>query len=163
MKRRGTVVGIATGYGMDGRRVAVRVMAKATFSPLHVVQTLSGCWVATSPGVKRPERDANQSPSTSAEVMNTWIYTSTPLPHTSSWGGDELSTRTTFLLFLCHPSSKQKRATKFTCCSHRLGDQKIYTYCDVLPGNATVITEFWIYYSLVTGLKLSLESLLIWN
>jgi hypothetical protein len=30
------------------------------------------------PGVKRPGREADHSPSTTAEVKNTWIYTSTP-------------------------------------------------------------------------------------
>jgi hypothetical protein len=34
--------------------------------------------VALSPGVKRPRREANHSPSASAEVKKTWIYTSTP-------------------------------------------------------------------------------------
>jgi hypothetical protein len=34
--------------------------------------------VALSPGVKRPGRDADHSPPTSAEVKNTWNYTSTP-------------------------------------------------------------------------------------
>jgi hypothetical protein len=54
------------------------------FSPLHVVQTGSGAhqpiqWVpgALSPGVKRPGREADHSPPTSAAVKNTWIYTST--------------------------------------------------------------------------------------
>jgi hypothetical protein len=37
-------------------------------------------WVlgAISPGVKRPGREANHSPPTSAEVKNTWFYISTP-------------------------------------------------------------------------------------
>jgi hypothetical protein len=37
-------------------------------------------WVpgALSPGVKRPGREDDHSPPTSAEVKNTWIYTSTP-------------------------------------------------------------------------------------
>jgi hypothetical protein len=37
-------------------------------------------WVpgALSPGVKRPGRDADHSPRTSAEVKKMWIYTSTP-------------------------------------------------------------------------------------
>jgi hypothetical protein len=37
-------------------------------------------WIpgALSPGVKRPGREANHSPPTSAEGNNTWIYTSTP-------------------------------------------------------------------------------------
>jgi hypothetical protein len=30
------------------------------------------------PGVKRPRREADHSPPTSAGVKNTWIYTSTP-------------------------------------------------------------------------------------
>jgi hypothetical protein len=38
---------------------------------------------APSPGVKWPEREADHSPPTSAEVKNPWIYTSTP--HTSLW------------------------------------------------------------------------------
>jgi hypothetical protein len=39
------------------------------FSLLHVVQTLS-------PGVKRPGREADHTPPTSAEVKKTWVYTS---------------------------------------------------------------------------------------
>jgi hypothetical protein len=37
-------------------------------------------WVrgALSPGVKRPGREADHSPPTSAEVKKTWVYTSTP-------------------------------------------------------------------------------------
>jgi hypothetical protein len=35
---------------------------------------------ALSPGVKQPRREADHSPSSSAEVKNTWIYTHTP-PH----------------------------------------------------------------------------------
>jgi hypothetical protein len=81
MKRRGSAVGIATGYGMDGRGLAVRVSGGANFSPLHVIQTISGYRGAPSPGVKRPEHETDQSPSTSAEVMNTWIYTSTTSPY----------------------------------------------------------------------------------
>jgi hypothetical protein len=57
------------------------------FSLLHVVQTGSGAHpisytmgtMALSPGVKRPGREADRSPPTSADVMKTWIYTSTPL------------------------------------------------------------------------------------
>jgi hypothetical protein len=33
---------------------------------------------ALSPRVKRPRSESNRSPPTSAEVKNTWIYTSTP-------------------------------------------------------------------------------------
>jgi hypothetical protein len=51
------------------------------FSVLHVVQTDSGTHRASYPmgnGVKQPGREADHSPSTSAEVKRTWIYTSTP-------------------------------------------------------------------------------------
>jgi hypothetical protein len=38
-------------------------------------------WVqrALSPGVKRPGREVDHSPTISAEVKKMWIYTSTPL------------------------------------------------------------------------------------
>jgi hypothetical protein len=84
---RDSAVGIATGYGLDGRGVGVRVPVGARFSPLHVVQTGPGASPASYPmgsgssfpGVKRPGREADDSPPTNAEVNNTWIYTSTPL------------------------------------------------------------------------------------
>jgi len=37
------------------------------------------------PGVKRPERDADHSSLSGAEVNDAWSYTS--LPNTSSWHG----------------------------------------------------------------------------
>jgi hypothetical protein len=42
-------------------------------------------WVpgALSPGVKRPGREVEHSPPSSAEIKRMWIYTSTP--HTPSW------------------------------------------------------------------------------
>jgi hypothetical protein len=39
---RGCAVGIATGYGLDGRGVKVLVLIGTTFSPPHDVQTGSG-------------------------------------------------------------------------------------------------------------------------
>jgi hypothetical protein len=52
-----------------------------TFSPRYRVQTGSGANPDTQilfPGVKRPDREADHSPSPSvAEVKNTWNYTST--------------------------------------------------------------------------------------
>jgi hypothetical protein len=40
----------------------------------------SDVWIlgALSLGVKRPEREADNSPPSSAEVKNAWSYTSTP-------------------------------------------------------------------------------------
>jgi hypothetical protein len=53
---------------------------------LHVVQTGSGVHPTSYtmgtgsyfPGVKRPGREVDHSPPTSAEVKKMWIYTSTP-------------------------------------------------------------------------------------
>jgi len=50
-----------------------------------------------SPGIKLPGRELVHSPPTSAEVKNTWNYTSTLLY--VSWGGDWLNTGTTVLYF----------------------------------------------------------------
>jgi hypothetical protein len=55
-------------------------------SLLDVVQTGSGAHPASYtigtdalfPGVKRPRREADHSPPVSAEVKNTWVYTSIP-------------------------------------------------------------------------------------
>jgi hypothetical protein len=41
------------------------------------------------PGVKRPGREADHSPQSSAEVKNAWSYTST-LPNTPSRSGAQL-------------------------------------------------------------------------
>jgi hypothetical protein len=56
------------------------------FSLLQVVQTGSGVHPTSYPmgtggsfpGVKRPGREADHSPPSSAEVKKMWIYTSTP-------------------------------------------------------------------------------------
>jgi hypothetical protein len=72
-------VGIATGYGLEFR--------SKEFSLFHVVRTGSGAHPAFyrmgtggsfTRGVKRLEREADQSSPISAEVKKTWIYTSTP-------------------------------------------------------------------------------------
>jgi hypothetical protein len=79
-------VGIATGYGMDGRGVGVRVPvgARSFSSPRHPDRfwgppsLLSNGYRGPFPRTKRPGCEADHSLSTSAEVKNTWIYTSTP-------------------------------------------------------------------------------------
>jgi hypothetical protein len=77
-------VGIATGYGLEGRGVGVRVPAEARFSFLHVVQTGSGAHSASYPVgtgsslVKRRGSEPGHSPQINAAVKNTWKYTSTP-------------------------------------------------------------------------------------
>jgi hypothetical protein len=62
-----SAVGIATGYGRDGRGVGVRVPVEARFSPLHVIQTGPGAHAASYPkgtgssflGVEWPGREAD--------------------------------------------------------------------------------------------------------
>jgi hypothetical protein len=82
---RDSVVGIATSYGLNDREVGVRVpIGSRIFSSLRCPDLgstqLPIQWVpgALSPGVKRPRREADHSPPTSAEVKKMWIYTSTP-------------------------------------------------------------------------------------
>jgi hypothetical protein len=78
-------VGIATGHGMDYREVGVRVLigsriiSTSSRPALNTKQTRIQ-WVpgALYPGVKRPGREADYSPRTSAEVKKMWIYISTP-------------------------------------------------------------------------------------
>jgi hypothetical protein len=86
---RGSVVGIATGYGLDERGVGFRVPEESRIfsSPRHPDRL----WVPLSlisngyrrpflPGVKRQGCEADHSPPTSVEVKKMWIYTSNP-PH----------------------------------------------------------------------------------
>jgi hypothetical protein len=84
---RDSVVGIATGYGLDDRGVGVRIPVGQEFSLLHVVQTVSGTHPASYAmgtgvsflrGVKRQARESDHSPPASAEVKKMWIYTYTP-------------------------------------------------------------------------------------
>jgi hypothetical protein len=74
-------------YGLDDRSSTVWFPAWAgNFSLHHRIQTGSGVHPASYPmstrgfslGVKRPKREADHSPPSSAEVKNAWSYTSTP-------------------------------------------------------------------------------------
>jgi hypothetical protein len=83
---RDSAVGITTDYGLDDQGVGVRVPVGARIStspcrPYPVlgptqppIQCVRGAFTL---GVKRPKREADHSPATSAEVKNTWIYMST--------------------------------------------------------------------------------------
>jgi hypothetical protein len=86
IKRRDTIVGIATGSGLDDRGVGVRVpsMVKDFLFSTSSRSTLGSTqppiqWVlgAISPGVKRTGREADHLTPTNAEVKKTWVYTST--------------------------------------------------------------------------------------
>jgi hypothetical protein len=79
---------IATGYGLDDQGVGIRVPlgARIFISPYrpywlwgHPASYAMGTGGSFSE-VKRPWGEADHSPSTSAEVKKTWVYTSTP-PH----------------------------------------------------------------------------------
>jgi hypothetical protein len=79
---------VALGYGLHYRGSRFRFPAGAgNFSLHHRVQNGSGAHPASYPmgtrgsfsGVKRPEREADHLPQSSAEVKNAWSYTSTPL------------------------------------------------------------------------------------
>jgi hypothetical protein len=86
-RSRNSVVGIATGYGLDYRGVGVPspgrvknfLFSMASRPALGPTQPPIQ-WVR---GVKRPGHEADHSLPTSAEVKKMWIYN--PLPHTSSW------------------------------------------------------------------------------
>jgi hypothetical protein len=84
---RDSAVGIAIGYGLDDGVVGVRVpVGSRIFSSPHRPDRLRGppsllfnvYGGLFSRGVKRPGREADHSPPTSAEVKKTWMYTSTP-------------------------------------------------------------------------------------
>jgi hypothetical protein len=77
---RGSSVSIVSDYGMDDLAIGVRSPAGAKdFSSNLCVQTGSGAYPASCPmgtggpfpaGKARPGRDADQSPTPSAEVVN---------------------------------------------------------------------------------------------
>jgi hypothetical protein len=82
-----SAVGIANGYGLDGRWVGVRFAVGASFFLLSTssrpvlgptqppIRLVPG---TLSPGAKRQGCEADHSSPTTAEVKNTWINTSTP-------------------------------------------------------------------------------------
>jgi hypothetical protein len=81
-KNRDSAVGIATSYGLDDRRVGVRVPVRSRIfllSKSSRPDTIPFVPGAIYPGVKRPGREVDHSPATSAEVKKMWIYTSTPI------------------------------------------------------------------------------------
>jgi hypothetical protein len=79
IRSRDTVDGIVTTYGMDDKGVGIpvpvepRPILEYTQPPIQ--------WVpgALTPGVKRPEREADHSLPASVEVKKVWLYTSIPL------------------------------------------------------------------------------------
>jgi hypothetical protein len=82
---RDIAVSVATGYGLDSRRVSSPVnsrifllstSSRTVLSPTHPpIQLVQG---PTSLGVKWPRRETDPSLQTSAQIKNTRIYISTP-------------------------------------------------------------------------------------
>jgi hypothetical protein len=80
-----SVVGMATGYGMDDRGVGVQVpVGSRIFSSPHhpswlwgPLNLLSNGYQDLSPRIKWPGHEADHSPPANAEVKKMWIYTST--------------------------------------------------------------------------------------
>jgi hypothetical protein len=94
-KDRDSSVGIATRLrtglseqsGFDSRRgLWIFLFATASRPALGPTQPPIQ-WVSgiLSPGVKRPRRETDHSPPSSAEVKNTWIFTSTPPYAFTAW------------------------------------------------------------------------------
>jgi hypothetical protein len=89
------------------------------FSLLHVIQISSGDHTASYPmvvaglfsRVKRPGREADNSPPTSAEAKKKCASVHL-VPHTTSWLSAQLSTRTTLSLRCCSSVVKQKFLVK---------------------------------------------------
>jgi hypothetical protein len=81
---RDSVVDIATGFGLDDRRVGVRVPVESRISSSPRRPASYPMGTGSFPGgggVKRPGREADHSPPASAEVKKMWTYASTP-PYT---------------------------------------------------------------------------------
>jgi hypothetical protein len=86
-RRRDSVVGIATGYGLDDQGVGSSSLGRVKNFLFSTARPAMGFtqpliqWVPEdlSPGVKRPGCEADLSPPASAEVKKIWICTSTPL------------------------------------------------------------------------------------
>jgi hypothetical protein len=75
---RDSSVGIATGCGLDDRGVGFRVPVGSRIFSIQIVSRAHPPPIQRVLGVKRQGREAEHSPSASAEVKKMWIYTSTP-------------------------------------------------------------------------------------
>jgi hypothetical protein len=87
----GQLSGIALGYGLDGRgfesQQSLGIFLFAVSIPVLRPTQPRTQWVSGTIflGVKRPGREADHSPPSSAEVKNTWSYTSVPQYAFMAW------------------------------------------------------------------------------
>jgi hypothetical protein len=76
------LVGIATGYGLDGRRQEILLCSSASRPALGPTQALIHCISgALFSGVKRPGREVDHSPPASVEVKNGEAILPDPVRH----------------------------------------------------------------------------------
>jgi hypothetical protein len=81
MRGPGSSVGIATGYGLDGPGIESRWGRDFSYSfrpAMGPTQPPVQCVPGLSRGIKRPGRDADPSPTSSAKVKKELSYISTP-------------------------------------------------------------------------------------
>jgi hypothetical protein len=82
--RYGSAVGIATAYRLDDQEAGVRVpLGSRIFTSSYRIGAHPASYLMGTGGffprwIERQEREADHSLQTSAEVKETWIYTSTP-------------------------------------------------------------------------------------
>jgi len=76
--------GSILGRGKEGIFLLVATACRSALGPTQ--PPIQCVLVVVSPGVKRPDRKADHSSPSVAEVKNVWSYTSTS-PNTSSWRG----------------------------------------------------------------------------
>jgi hypothetical protein len=91
-RSRDSVVGVATGYGLDDRRLGVRVPVGSRFSLLHVVQTDSGAHrtfypMGTEGLFPRGQSGRGVKLTTRLQLVprSSKCGSIHPLPHTPSW------------------------------------------------------------------------------
>jgi hypothetical protein len=68
-------VSIATGYGLNCHGVCVQILSTSSRLASGPTQLpIQRALRALSPGVRKPVREANDSPPASVEVKSNWIY-----------------------------------------------------------------------------------------
>jgi hypothetical protein len=122
---RSSSVGISVGYGLDDRGSSVLGFDSRRGMGIFLFTTGSRTVVGTTqppiqwvPGalfleVKRPRREADHSPPSSAEVKNAWSYTSTPQYVFMAWCLAKHRDNFTFNFMLIH---QQHTCSIILCC-----------------------------------------------
>jgi hypothetical protein len=79
-----------------------RVQTGSADHPLPLIQYVPG---ALSVGIKRPGREADHSPPSSADVKNAWSYTSTPQYAFMAWCSVKTQGQLHLYLYVSNPMS----------------------------------------------------------